>query len=135
MESRALTATEQDLLELAKAAALQAYAPYSGYCVGSALRCADGSVFQGANIENASYSLTICAERNAIFRAVFEGHQDILEIAIYVDSDLAFPPCGACRQVMAEFNPKMKVIFANRNETIISDLGALLPGHFSLEKV
>ena len=97
MESRALTATEQDLLELAKAAALQAYAPYSGYCVGSALRCADGSVFQGANIENASYSLTICAERNAIFRAVFEGHQDILEIAIYVDSDLAFPSCGACR--------------------------------------
>ena len=79
--------------------------------------------------------ITICAERNAIFRAVFEGHQDILEIAIYVDSDLAFPPCGACRQVMAEFNPKMKVIFANRNETIISDLGALLPGHFSLEKV
>ncbi|HOH47155.1 MAG TPA: cytidine deaminase [Candidatus Cloacimonadota bacterium] len=135
MEQRALTSSEQELLDLAKAASLKAYAPYSGYKVGSALRCEDGSVFLGANIENASYSLTICAERNAIFRAVLEGHQDIREIAIYVDVDQPFPPCGACRQVMAEFNPKMKVIFANRNETIISDLGALLPGHFSLEKV
>ncbi|MEF3694011.1 MAG: cytidine deaminase [Candidatus Cloacimonadota bacterium] len=132
MQSRALTTSEQVLLELAKAASLKAYAPYSGYKVGSALRTGDGTVFSGANVENASYSLTICAERNAIFSAVFEGHKDILEIAIYVDTDLAFPPCGACRQVMAEFNPKMKVIFANRNEIIVTDLGELLPGHFSL---
>lgn len=127
-----LTKVQADLLETAKAAVSGSYAPYSGYRVGSALRCSDGSIYSGANVENASYSLTICAERSAIFCAVNDGHTDIEEIAIYVDSDKAFPPCGACRQVMAEFNPNLSVIYANRQEVVLTDLATLLPGQFSL---
>jgi cytidine deaminase len=120
------------LLEQAKKAAEAAYVPYSGYKVGSAVRCTDGSIFSGCNIENASYSLTICAERTAIFKAVSEGHRDFTAIAIYVDSDKLFPPCGACRQVISEFAPKVPVIYASRNEIVESTMELLLPGAFSL---
>jgi len=120
------------LLELARKASEQAYAPYSGYRVGSAVLCSDGTVFSGCNIENASYSLTICAERTAVFKAVSEGRKDIVSIAIYVDADQLFPPCGACRQVLAEFNPKIPIVYGNRQEFRISDLEQLLPGAFSL---
>lgn len=120
------------LLEQAKKAAEAAYVPYSGYKVGSAVRCTDGSIFSGCNIENASYSLTICAERTAIFKAVSEGHRDFTAIAIYVDSDKLFPPCGACRQVISEFAPEIPVIYASRNEIVESTMELLLPGAFSL---
>ena len=83
------------LLEVAREAAKQAYAPYSGFRVGSAVRCKDGTIYSGCNVENASYSLSICAERAAIFKAVSEGKRDFTAIAIYVDSDKIFPPCGA----------------------------------------
>ncbi len=122
------------LLAQAKAAAATAYAPYSGYRVGAALLCADGSIVTGCNVENASYSLSICAERNAVFQAVCEGKKDFLAIAIYVDSDEIFPPCGACRQVLAEFNPRLQVIYANHLGSVLTDLETLLPQAFTLKE-
>jgi len=127
-----MTKELSELLLLARKAAQEAYAPYSGYKVGAALICADGSIYTGCNVENASFSLTICAERNAVFKAVSEGKRDFTAIAIYVDSDKSFPPCGACRQVISEFAPRIPVIYANRDETVESTLDLLLPGAFRL---
>lgn len=99
--------TKGALAQAALEAMTHAYAPYSGYKVGAALLCADGTVYKGANIENASFTPTICAERTAIFKAVFDGHRDLVEIAVCGGKDGvvtgAFPPCGVCRQVMREF--------------------------------
>ncbi len=122
------------LLEQAKKAAQQAYSPYSGYRVGAALLCENGSIYTGCNVENASYSLTICAERNAVFKAVSDGQRDFSAIAIYVDSEEIFPPCGACRQVLAEFNPRMQILYANRLGNVLSDLETLLPQAFNLQE-
>lgn len=124
--------TLDNLLNYAIQAAKQAYSPYSGYKVGSAVLTSDGHIFSGCNIENASYSLTLCAERVAIFKAISEGFKEFSAIAIYVDSDTIFPPCGACRQVLAEFNPKIEIIYANRTQKTYTDLSILLPGAFSL---
>lgn len=99
--------TTEALIELAKEAMTHAYAPYSGYQVGAALLCADGTVYQGCNIENSSYGCTICAERTAFFKAVYDGHRAFSAIAICGGKGGIitgpFPPCGACRQVMREF--------------------------------
>ena len=99
--------TSEQLVSLAKEAMTHAYAPYSGYKVGAALLCGDGTVYQGCNIENASFTPTICAERTAIFKAVYDGHWDLVAIAVCGGKDGvitgAFPPCGVCRQVMREF--------------------------------
>ena len=96
-----------ELCNLAKEAMTHAYAPYSGYKVGAALLCADGTVYQGCNIENASYTPTVCAERTAFFKAVYDGHRDFTAIAVCGGKDGvitgSFPPCGVCRQVMREF--------------------------------
>ncbi len=97
----------EELCKLAIEAMAHAYVPYSGYKVGAALLCADGSVYQGCNIENAAYSPTNCAERTAFFKAVYDGHRDFTAIAVCGGKDGvitgAFPPCGVCRQVMREF--------------------------------
>ena len=122
----------QTLLDHAKMAASNAYAPYSGYKVGSAVLCSDGSIFTGCNVENASYSLTICAERAAIFSAVNAGYRSFLALAIYVDSDKNFPPCGACRQVISEFAPIIPVIYANHSGSKTTSMPELLPGAFKL---
>jgi len=127
-----LSTKDKELLQIAQEAAKQAYAPYSGYHVGAALMCQDGSVITGCNVENSSYSLTLCAERNAVFKAISEGKRDYASIAIYVEAEQLFPPCGACRQVMYEFNPQLRVIYANRHETIVTVLSELLPGAFTL---
>ena len=87
------------LLEEARKGSQQAYAPYSGYRVGAALLCSSGEIVIGCNVENSSFSLTICAERNAVFHAVAEGIRDFAGLAIWVESDVLFPPRGACRQV------------------------------------
>lgn len=129
-----LSIETKDLLEAAKAAAENAYSPYSGYKVGSAVRCADGTVFTGCNVENASYSLTLCAERTAIFKGVSEGRQDFVEIAVYVDSYQEFPPCGACRQVIYEFNPEIPVTYANKAGFVQTTIAELLPGAFRIAK-
>lgn len=121
-----------ELLSIAKEAAKDAYAPYSGYRVGSAVKCSDGSIYYGCNVENASYSLTICAERSAIFKAVSEGKKDFEAIAIYADTDRLFPPCGACRQVISEFAPSIPVVYANRQSIHHTTMKELLPGAFIL---
>ena len=121
------------LTELALAAREQAYAPYSGFQVGAALMLADGSVVTGCNIENVSYSLTICAERAAVFRAVADGHRDFRKIAIVggVSEDDARTkpcmPCGACLQVLAEFCPPDFPILLTDSVHL---LGELLPMQF-----
>ena len=97
----------EELCKLAIEAMGHAYAPYSGFQVGAALLCADGTVYQGCNIENAAYSPTNCAERTAFFKAVYDGHRDFTAIAVCGGKGGvitgAFPPCGVCRQVMREF--------------------------------
>ena len=99
--------TPEKLVRMAMEAMEHAYVPYSGYKVGAALLCADGTVYCGCNIENASYSPTVCAERTAFFKAVYDGHRDFVSIAVCGGKDGvitgAFPPCGVCRQVMREF--------------------------------
>ena len=99
--------TPEKLIELAKEAMTHSYSPYSGFKVGAALLCRDGSVYQGCNIENASFTPTVCAERTAIFKAVYDGHRDFEAIAVCGGKDGVitglFPPCGVCRQVMREF--------------------------------
>lgn len=129
--------TPERLVELAKAAMTHAYAPYSGYKVGAALLCADGTVYQGCNIENASYSPTNCAERTAFFKAIYDGKRDFQAIAVCGGKDGIitgkFPPCGVCRQVMREFcNEDFKVYMITPEGYEKRTLAELLPDSFSL---
>lgn len=126
--------TNAELLELAKEAAKNSYSKYSGFSVGAALLTEDGKVFKGCNIENGSYSLTICAERTAIFKAVSEGHTKFRAIAIVgsADGDFSAPcyPCGACLQVMSEFcGDDFRIVLSN-GEYTLSDL---MPTRFELK--
>lgn len=125
---------KERLIQAAKEARGKAYVPYSNFKVGAALYTTSGNLYTGANIENASYSLTCCAERTAIFKAVSEGETDFQAIAITADCNGPVSPCGACRQVMAEFfNEHVKIILTNTDgaerETTID---ALLPNYFTL---
>ncbi len=109
-------------------AASRAYAPYSKFHVGAVLVAADGRTFSGCNVENISYGLTICAERNAVFAAVAAGCREFVKIVIATDTDEPASPCGACRQVLAEFNPDLEVVLANfRGKIERFRLGELLP--------
>ena len=120
-----------DLIAAARLALENAHAPYSGYRVGAALLCADGTVYTGCNVENASYGLTNCAERTAVFTAVAEGHRQFQAIAIAASGEPAPYPCGACRQVLAEFCTEdfpVSVAVDDGYETIT--LGELLPHRF-----
>ena len=129
--------TPEQLMELAKEAMTHAYAPYSGFQVGAALLCADGTVYPGCNIENASYSPTNCAERTAFFKAIYDGHRDFTAIAIcggkggQVTS--LCTPCGVCRQVMGEFcGPDFVIYMTDSSGKIESrSLSQLLPMCFS----
>ena len=119
------------LVEAARKARAHAYSPYSGVKIGAAVLTSDGSVFTGANIENASYGLACCAERTAIFKAVSEGKRKIVAIAVVGESEDFTRPCGACRQVMVEFNPRMKVLRRGIDGFAEEDTAAeLLPAHF-----
>lgn len=128
----------QQLIQMASEARKMAYAPYSGFSVGAALECADGSVYTGCNIENASFSPTNCAERTAFFKAVSEGHRDFRRIAIVggKEGEMAAPaPCGVCLQVMAEFcrPDEFEIIMAKSEDDYrVEKLKALLPSSFSL---
>lgn len=107
--------TEQEIKDLIKAATEareNAYTPYSNYKVGAALLTKDGKIYKGCNVENASYGLTNCAERTAIFKAVSEGDRDYKAIAIVLDADEYGAPCGACRQVIREYGTEIDVIMA-----------------------
>ena len=103
----------QQLIEAAKAARERAHAPYSGFAVGAAILCADGTVVSGCNVENLSFGLTMCAERVAVGTAIAMGKRTFRCIAIVSDSDEVLSPCGACRQVLAEFDPGLTVLSAN----------------------
>jgi len=130
MDSRKI----QELLRKANEALKNSYAPYSGYRVGAALFTKTGKVYTGTNIENASYGLTICAERVALFNAVNEGEREFIAIAIVSDDPSKPPfPCGACRQVLAEFSPSMEIIVKKGDEVIIKNLKELLPYSFDFK--
>ncbi|MCS7046687.1 MAG: cytidine deaminase [Gemmataceae bacterium] len=120
-----------DLVAAARAARRHAFAPYSGFLVGAALETADGQVVTGCNVENATYGLTVCAERVAIWKAMSEGHRRFMRIAIVADADAPTPPCGACRQILWEFAGDLEVILANLfGETGRFRLADLLPMPF-----
>jgi len=120
-----------ELYEEARAASANAHAPYSHLAVGAALRLSDGAVVTGVNVENGSYGLTVCAERSAVFTAVGAGGRAFEAIAVYADAAAA-PPCGACRQVLAEFAPELRVIFRRDDEVVARPLSELLPDRFVL---
>ena len=129
--------TPEKLCELAKEAMTHSYSPYSGYKVGAALLCKDGAVYTGCNIENAAYTPTICAERTAIFKAVYDGQRAFAAIAVCGGKDGVitgrFPPCGVCRQVMREFcNDDFKVYLVTPEGYQETTLGQLLPESFSV---
>ena len=124
----------QELISQAQVAYRQAYVPYSHYPVGSVALFSSGEMYSGCNVENASYGLTICAERNAIFQAVAQGERKLKGIAIAVPTDSFPSPCGACRQVIREFAVDCPVILVNGSgQTRLTSLKLLLPDAFGPE--
>lgn len=127
--------TDKELLQMAAAARENSYAPYSHFKVGAALLCENGKVYTGANIENAGYTPTVCAERVAFFTAVHQGEKNFLKIAIVGAKDgepAGFcAPCGVCRQVMAEFcNDDFQIILGTADKTTVYTLKEILPERF-----
>ena len=121
------------LIREARQAQNKAYAPYSNFQVGAALLTASGQLYTGANIENSSYGLTVCAERTAVFKAVIEGQKDFQAIAVTGSGSGFIYPCGACLKVLAEFSPGIKVMVSNEQDAYREyDLKDLLPQIFSL---
>ncbi|MED3882728.1 cytidine deaminase [Priestia megaterium] len=123
----------KQLIDEAIAASKQAHVPYSHFHVGAALLTTGGKIYRGCNIENASYGLTNCAERTAIFKAVSEGDKQFSAIAVVGDTDGPISPCGACRQVLAEFcDDHTQIILANlKGDFVITNINEILPGYFS----
>ena len=126
--------TREELKAAAVAMLDRAYCPYSHFPVGAALECSDGTVFTGCNIENASYTPTICAERTAVSKAVSEGHRDFVRIVIAGRSKDFCVPCGVCRQVLRDFAPDLEIICLNgAGEEQVFTLPELLPHSFGPE--
>ena len=126
----------RELIAKAKEAMERAYAPYSHFKVGAALLAADGTVFTGCNVENATYGAAICAERTAVTKAVSEGYRTFLKIAITASSGAYTPPCGICRQVLYEFMPEGEVVLWSETEgERVFRLDALLPFGFRGEDI
>jgi cytidine deaminase len=121
-------AEERLLLNAARAAREHAHAPFSHFKVGAALETADGRVITGCNVENATYGLTVCAERVAVWKAISEGHRGFRRVAVVADTKAPTPPCGACRQILWEFGGDLEVILGNlQDETGRYQLRDLLP--------
>lgn len=122
--------------DAAESASRNAYCPYSEFPVGAAVLTEDGLIFTGCNVENASYGLTMCAERNAMFHAVSEGHRRIRLIVVVTPTDEPTPPCGACRQVINELGPDAEVLSFDRSGNVVrSTIDELLPGAFGPENL
>ena len=122
-----------ELIDLAIETSKNAYVPYSHFPIGAVLVANDGSIYTGVNIENASFSLTNCGERTAIFKAVSEGQRDFSELIVYGETEKPISPCGACRQVMVEFfKPDLKVTLVAKDKTTVEmTVGELLPYSFT----
>ncbi len=119
------------LVEQARTASFRAYAPYSSFSVGCALQCRGGEIFVGCNVENASFGLSLCAERVAVTSAVASGRRDFVAVAVYAEGPECPTPCGACRQFLAEFSPDMTVVVSNGHEWRSFPLRELLPAPFT----
>jgi len=135
MTSINLSSTERSqLLETAQGAVSRAYAPYSHFRVGAAVLTAKGNIYTGVNVENASYGLTVCAERAAIFAAVAQEGPEmrVRALAVVCEQPGPCPPCGACRQVIFEFGPDAVIIFPGEDGLEETPIASLLPGAFSL---
>ncbi len=120
----------KELEKAARAVQQNAYAPYSGFCVGAAILTVTGEVFVGCNVENASYGLTNCAERVAVGSAVAAGHKGIKKVVVITDVDPPAAPCGACRQVLSEFGAGLEVVAIGSKETRSWTIEELLPASF-----
>ena len=122
---------DKELIDAATAVREKAYAPFSDFRVGAALETDDGEIFAGCNVESPTYSLTVCAERVAIWKAISEGKRKIKQIAVVADTEELTPPCGACRQIIWEFGGDIPVILANlRGNTETVQMKDLLPRAF-----
>lgn len=133
MRATDLSPSLQELVHAAQQARQAAYAPYSRFKVGAAARTGSGRIYLGCNVENASYGLSVCAERVAVFNAVAGGEREIVELAVAADSDPPTRPCGACRQVLFEFAPTAKMIMVGAAGSIAAaDMGDLFPQPFRL---
>jgi cytidine deaminase len=128
-----LTPDERALVEAARAASEHAYARYSGYRVGAAIRSDDGRIFSGCNVENASYGATMCAERSAIFGLVSAGARRISAVCVYAPAEPMAMPCGMCRQVIAEFCVDAPVLVAGPGGVLRRSFAELLPEAFRLD--
>ncbi len=129
-----MTKNEKELIESAVNARERAHAPYSNFKVGAAIHTKDGKIYTGCNIENATYGLTICAERVAIFKAISEGEKEFAAICVVADTDELTPPCGACRQIIWEFCGDIPVTFANlKGDTEIVRMSELFPRAFDMK--
>ena len=125
-----------ELESAARAAASRAYAPYSRFRVGAAVLGASGKIYSGCNVENASYGLAICGERNAVFSAVNGGERAITAVVIYTPTQTVTAPCGACRQGIREFGPDARIVsICDGEDRIDTTLAALLPGSFGPENL
>ena len=121
----------EPLIEAAKRARLQSVAPFSNFLVGAAVRTADGKVYTGCNVESASYGLTVCAERVAIWKALSEGERQFTELVVVADTETLLPPCGTCRQIIWEFAREATIVFANtEGKTEEFHIADLLPRAF-----
>jgi cytidine deaminase len=126
----------QALIEAARTARRHAYAPFSQFLVGAALESVDGRVFTGCNIENASYGLTVCAERVALWKALSEGARGFVRVVVATDTPAPTPPCGACRQLLWEFGGDLEVILANlEGEKARYRLAELFPHPFDVRNL
>ncbi|MCP4215856.1 MAG: cytidine deaminase [bacterium] len=131
-----MNTNKEKLLEAAKKAKDNAYAPYSKFHVGAAILAGNGEIYHGCNVENTSYGLTICAERNAVCRMVADGTTKIDEIMIIGDTEEFLPPCGACRQVIAEFAHKDTIVYMSNKDGQVKEttVNELIPFVFFLDK-
>lgn len=124
----------QDLIKAASKARENALAPFSNFKVGAAVKTANGKIYTGCNVENASYGLTVCAERVAIWKAISEGEREFANLAVVADTTKLTPPCGACRQIIWEFCGDIPIVMANlQNESETMQISQLLPKAFGRE--
>lgn len=128
-----LPADLRELLDAACAVSRRAYAPYSGFHVGAAVRATDGTVYVGCNVENATYGATLCAERSAISGMIGAGRRAIAAVAVFADADDAAMPCGICRQVLAEFAHDAPIVVAGNRNFRVHTLSEIFPAPFSLK--